>query len=524
MNDRKTSPTGIMLVSIQMLADELGDMGWDFQWSGEETSPRFSGYLIYSGQTDLKKDTLYLLPEGGSAGFPRNRFGYVTQEDLPGAAPHIRCLNQPFSQILNGIIRVFRRYQEFEMQLNRILTDGGSLTDLCHVGSAFFGNPIYIHDDMFTVIALSGRVEGMLKFEYNEHKGKLYIPLWLINDFKFDHEYQHTMELRQAGLWDNNHYPYNIRSLFYNLWDGAEYLGRLMINELRSPLLPSHFQSVEYLAEYAMMLMRRDGLSQNHVYRDFEDTFIDLLTGVPADPRDLRTMLSILDWHESDRYLCLKLQDQNLRGSIHPDTALSNELANVLSGFSCFHYQKRLCIVVNLTLSRGDPGTIRRSLAPYIRDSLMFGGISNPVEGIYAIAQAFRQTDIVLDYITNRDSSQWLLPFSACALSYIRACATRELPPEVLAEPMLLTLLRFDRENGTSYYDTLRTFLLNERSIPKTAEALIIHRTTLTYRLRKIEELVRLNLDDDEQRQYLLFSFFILEGIREPEAKDLRRS
>ena len=56
--------------------------------------------------------------------------------------------------------------------------------------------------------------------------------------------------------------------------------------------------------------------------------------------------------------------------------------------------------------------------------------------------------------------------------------------------------------------------MLHERSIPRTAEALIIHRTTLTYRLGKLEELWNLNLDDSDTRLYLLLSFRMLEAGR----------
>lgn len=69
---------------------------------------------------------------------------------------------------------------------------------------------------------------------------------------------------------------------------------------------------------------------------------------------------------------------------------------------------------------------------------------------------------------------------------------------------------RHDREKGTQYFETLRTYLLNERDIPKTSQALIIHRTTLLYRLKKIQPLLDVSLDDPWQRLYLLLSLWIM--------------
>lgn len=133
------------------------------------------------------------------------------------------------------------------------------------------------------------------------------------------------------------------------------------------------------------------------------------------------------------------------------------------------------------------------------------------MDNIHHIAIGFRQADIALQYIVEEKSSQWIVPFAECALHYIRSKATREIPVEMPADCSLLTILRYDKRNGIQYFNTLRAYLINERNIPKTDNALIIHRTTLTYRLQKIHELFNLNLDDDYQRLYLLMSLFLLE-------------
>ena len=48
-------------------------------------------------------------------------------------------------------------------------------------------------------------------------------------------------------------------------------------------------------------------------------------------------------------------------------------------------------------------------------------------------------------------------------------------------------------------------------SPPRTYEALIIHRTALLYRLKKIQSLIHINPDGPWQRLYLTLSLWILE-------------
>lgn len=506
-------------LNMQMIADALNELNWDFTLHTGDPTPHIRHCLLYSNQEEFSPEILYILPEGLGESFPRDSYCYLTAENLPGDAPHIRNLQYPLHQIINEILKVFQHYLDFEASLNNVLNQNGTLTDLCIAGSNFFHNPVYIHDDMFTVLGISTRAKGMLEFEYNESTGKLYVPLWLIDDFKFDGAYRNTMETRQATIWGTDQYPHNIRSLFMNLWDNDRYLGRVLINELSSSLQPGQFQMIEYFARFAVMLMQQANAVRATPHA-FEETFRKLVAGKFVEHRELHTMLSILGWGESDRYLCLQLQNQRDDVSIRSDSALIGKIGAIASSFSSFFLGQRLCIVINLTQSMVDTGSVRRDLAPYVRDSCMYGGISNPAAGIAGICAGFRQAGITLNYILNEDNRQWLLPFSSCALHYILSSAVKELSPIALCEPGLLKLKKFDTDNDTRYYDTLKEYLLHERNIPQTAEALIIHRTTLTYRLSKIQELVKLNLDDPETRTYIIFSIYLLDNQDHMERKE----
>jgi DNA-binding PucR family transcriptional regulator len=85
------------------------------------------------------------------------------------------------------------------------------------------------------------------------------------------------------------------------------------------------------------------------------------------------------------------------------------------------------------------------------------------------------------------------------------------MPLRHLVAPELNRMIEYDQEKGTQYYETLRAYLLNERDIPRTAQALIIHRTTLLYRLRKLQAVAPIDLDDPGRRLQLLISLWILD-------------
>ena len=60
----------------------------------------------------------------------------------------------------------------------------------------------------------------------------------------------------------------------------------------------------------------------------------------------------------------------------------------------------------------------------------------------------------------------------------------------------LKKLEEYDHANGTFLQDTLIAYYMNGFNIGKTAEGLFVHRNSLQYRLKKIEEILGMTLDD----------------------------
>lgn len=507
---KNANKPGRILLNTQMIADDLEDMGWTFLLNSKDRKPSLRGFELYDGRKDVDEGMIYLLPKGKSKGFPIDKVPYITSENLFGSAPHIRNMERSDAEILNALLKIFDRYHQFETDINDILITGGNLNDLCRIGIDFFHNPMYIHDRMFTVIALPMYKEGMIQFERSENGESVHIPLWLVNDFKFDDAYIDTLTKHEAAIWGREEFPRNMRSLYVNIWDDQYYCGRLLINELETPLKPGQFRLAEMFAEYVKVILLRQTQHPQKVYSDYEDTIRTLIRGGEPDKRDINALLEILGWHADDTYVCLKLQSQSPDMQIRSDSALRSKLTAVFPRSFEFFHEQRLCMIINITSDRRDGDDIKAALGPLVRDSYMYCGISSPIKGLQRIRTGFDQTDITLDYIAFL-RSRWTMLFSECAPFYMIRTLAHTMPPADFASAEIQRLREIDREKKTEYFNTLKTYLENERSIPKTSEALIIHRTTLQYRLEKIVQLTHLNLDNPDVRMYLTLSFRILD-------------
>jgi len=84
--------------------------------------------------------------------------------------------------------------------------------------------------------------------------------------------------------------------------------------------------------------------------------------------------------------------------------------------------------------------------------------------------------------------------------------------PEELIDFMhgvLRPLYEYDGRRDTTLVETLRAFLAHGFSVAATAEALIVHPNTISYRLRRIEEVLGVSCHDPEALLQFQFAFLI---------------
>lgn len=81
---------------------------------------------------------------------------------------------------------------------------------------------------------------------------------------------------------------------------------------------------------------------------------------------------------------------------------------------------------------------------------------------------------------------------------------------EDLISPRLRALADHDRTKGTQYCETLYYYLICNRSLQKTCDALFTHRNTVLYRIGKIREDFDIPVDDPEKHTELLLGTALL--------------
>lgn len=498
---------GGLFPSLSILADELAALGVPVTARIRDGHARFSGIRLYRGQP-LLPGLLYLLSPESSRDFPVDEVPYLSVDTVPGAADHLCCPGAETMALLEQVQGLFDFFQRSANQINALIYQGASLDDLCELGEQILGNPLFIHDNWFLIIGRSHSSDVIMP-----RSGLPWelVPQWILDEFRVDVEYQKTYQHRHAALWRDYSRGDPYETIYVNIYDGDVYQGRLLLMSNGSPFRKRDYLVSELLAQQALVLIKAKRGVKPPGSRSTDDILWDILCGKRTESAEFSVFLNTLQWEKTDRFLCARIRRQEPIKTDAMEAVLHRELFLAIPGSYIMVISGQQCVVVNLTKTPLSMGEVRHALSPLCRDYYQYAGISSPVTGMQDLKVAYHQAGVALEQVFQRRDERWLLYFHDCALKYMMMQFSAPMQLSHLVAPQLMRLLEYDREKDGQYFETFRVYLEHERDIPRTAQALIIHRTTLQYRLKKIRALVEMDLDDPDTRLYLLLSLKILE-------------
>lgn len=125
-------------------------------------------------------------------------------------------------------------------------------------------------------------------------------------------------------------------------------------------------------------------------------------------------------------------------------------------------------------------------------------GISRPYNQLSTTHECYLQAIAALKYGMSFNPEKSVHTYDGILLYHLLEFYPDQDHIRDLCYPGVLHLQELDRINGTTYLETFRKYIFSGRSLKKTADALYIHRNTVSYHIGKCLEYLKLDLDDGD--------------------------
>ena len=508
-------------LNLQMVADEMQSEIPDCVFIPGEDETCLRGVCFYRKGIHLEKQYVYIIREQDIKGetVPKTHCSLIVLGKIPGKWLSSRhtLLGLPVEtdllDLMNLCQEIFRKHLSWAEKLQDIFVREGSVDELCKASVDYFQNPLFVHDSQMTVISCPIWRSKMIPWEQDERTGCMIMPLEELNELKTDREYLETLTTRNAQIFSAELRGY--RDIYVNIWNTyGGYEGRLVICEIDSDLKKGQFAAAEYLAELIRLTLARRGKMDNTYSRALERMIIAMLQGKEVSDSEIVNRIGQCGWKQEDEYICIRMNAEEQEGNLGSAASVCNYVEARVAGTKAVFMEDHICIIINFSINNH----YRSDMACILRDGLFKAGVSNTFHDFTALRRYYRQASVAFDYCRKKNDMMWYYTFDDIAVDYISDICCREFQPEDLCAHELIQLKEYDEKNKTELYKTLVTYILNERNTVATSGSLYVGRSTLFYRLRKIQRITGLDTDhmaQSEQNLYLRLSIYILEKLSE---------
>jgi Sugar diacid utilization regulator len=407
--------------------------------------------------------------------------------------------------VFDYTLQIFAEYMTWDLDLQRAVSSDNPINDMLKASLEIFKNPIFLHDNDFYILACPKYIEGMTIWEIDPRTGRSMVPLNVINDLKIDTEYTNTLNTHHVDMFSANQRGYRI--LYNNLWNENHCDGRICVNELQTLIKPGHYIALEYLSKMVLSCLIRRNTFRISMGHDVEHICKQILQRELTEEREIKRLLRFLDWNANDTYLVIKLGTEHVEMNHRFTTSAFGYIESQIAASHSFFYDEGIVAIVNLSASQSTPSQAISNLSFLVREGLFKIGVSNPIDSFFNLPEAYSQSSIALEYGNNSTSMIWVYHFHEYVLDYMFDKICSDLPYDFICANHIQELQKYDNKHNTKLNETLETYLHLERNVVQTAKSLYIHRSTLFYRLERIQKIVNIDLNDAKMRLYLEISY-----------------
>ena len=465
------------------------------------------GVSLWTGGV-AEPDVLYLCI--GADPVPEIRPLYiVTNGEIPGGEGwYLTAGDGEVLGVVNCFFQLWQNFQQWRERCRDLARIQHDLTALLDVGAGYLGADMVIIDREYRYDggSLSGKFESNDFFSAGEDMDARAVEDLYVMNPRFDETFRTDGLVQYPYPNDSNHVLY-----YYNLRYDGLYLGRLLLRipeELDTlclgDLADGFGALVSECYEYHY-LRKNQGMPRHSVY----DAWKQILTGQTVDQEQTERRLSSMGWHSDDRYRIAWLISNGYFRSQETLKFYAVQLEQAFPACIAAQFDEGIFMLHNL--DRETDPDFRQKLADFLREHLLLVGISNVFSDFYDSRRYAGQGREALQLGLHRDPSLWRFEFRDYLPDYVLQQCLSQYSARDLCSRSLEKLLCYDAEHPEmALAKTLEMYYNCKFNAAEAAKRLFIHRTTMFYRLNKIQEIADIDHDNPEVRLHLMLSYALL--------------
>lgn len=434
--------------------------------------------------------------------------GFILQDlcGISDAVEWIKVSNDiEMMMVFNVIVETLQIIAVKLLSVGEAIWEKDGLKQVVQTFSNLCGNPVYVVDSSFKVLALSDNPDMKhMSAVWKNLEEYGYLDYDRIHALVQSNELKKMEASREASLVKSKYFytPFINANLKYK----GRVAGHLFVVGMMKKITESDLELTDFIIPFIQR-----ALSENLSANTFQGTYyqqflIDLFENKIHDEHYIRRQMETLGFFETE-YFVIGLFKLN-----HGNEFAIERLLHVLESRSyckTIYYKKKIVAFKKLQSYLGREQLLKEC-SSLCEENDCIAGLSDIRSVDTNIADSYLQAETALRMKNFCRKDQRVIEYGEIAIYHLLKNFHSEKEMRSFCHPLVFQLAEYDCVHESNYLNTLTVYLQSEQNVQESARRLHIHRNTLTYRIEKMREIFSINLDDFLVRQRLMLSCVLL--------------
>lgn len=396
----------------------------------------------------------------------------------------------------------------FTDTLLEILSFEGSIQSMVDHAYNAFGNPIFVFDAGFNLIAANWEEaqKANAGLKLIENKGFSNEEFKMANSRNHIHEKVRKSEVPIMAY--NPELGYN--QLLCTI-DTQKDVGHIVVSAINQPLNSIDSQLLQILKKCIYQKLEKNEFIRNTKGFNYEYFLKDLLDGKIATAKPFLNRLDYVGKKFSGNMFCLVIEtarSYNTLNTFHIRSLFESHFPNSKT----LMYNGEIIGILSIPNTHTLPRKHIEQAMRICEENDLFAGLSNCFQNILELPEYYKQALRAIELgICTIDKPNMFL-YEDYYLEHMKNIFMQKESSKTFCHPKMKLLLDYDKKHDSELAYTLYMYLIHERNIATASSEMHMHRNSLVYRIKKINSLIGDNYENYRERQYLILSYEINHG------------
>jgi len=299
--------------------------------------------------------------------------------------------------------------------------------------------------------------------------------------------------------------------LFGRVLAGSRPVATVSVVELNHPFTDEDYETVAMLCNAISAEMQKNKFLHYTRGLLYEELIVEIIEGRDSSASPITERAKSLGVGMKKYIYVVTIDIKGFDAEKYSLSYMRDYLEKMISGSKALIYSDHIVIIASCARESGFVDTELAGLRSFIAEYNMRGGVSRGFLRLEDLGEHYRQSLEALSIGARMGDGAHLHLYDDYAVYHIAKACSQVADLRVFCQPKLDTLMEYDKEHNTSFTNSLYAYLKHSRNITETAKALHLHRNSMIYHLKRIEEILGFSLTDSDTLLHIELSFRFME-------------